>query len=211
MLSKFMTCGVGFIVAILIFFSLAALGRSQFREYVPSPAVRVLRSVPLVADVNGIRMPITVDMTLKIGLSKPVTTSVSIGKAENAAVVALPTQAAARVEPDAAADYLIDELGIPYDVRIEEGAALELVEWHATRGSTNDITFNAGFKGDTVGQWVTFDVTYYDEVGHSLAGVLNSAKASVYNPISRQTMFEFTCEGCVEALRNAEFYTVVIR
>ncbi len=75
----------------------------------------------------------------------------------------------------------------------------------------NDITFNAAFKGDTVGQWVTFDVTYYDDLGHSLAGVLNSTKTSVYNPISRQTMFEFACEGCVEALRAAEFYSVVIR
>jgi hypothetical protein len=40
---------------------------------------------------------------------------------------------------------------------------------------------------------------------------MNSTKTSVYNPISKQTLFEFTCEGCVEALRDAEFYSVVIR
>ena len=222
MLARFTTCGVGFIVAVGIFIALGALGRSQFREYVPQPAVRVLRSVPIVADVNGIRMPITVDMTLRIGLTKPVTKTVTIGSTAPDAQgdgngVTQDTSHA--VEPEVTVQtnggtgdgYLVDEMGIPYDVRIESESDIELEEWHASRDTTSDVTYSAAIKGDTVGERVTFDVTYYDDRGHTLSGVTDSSKSSVYNPIAKQTLYEFKCEGCVDVVRDAEFYAVVIR
>jgi hypothetical protein len=211
MLARFTTCGVGFIVAVGIFIALGALGRSQFREYVPQPAVRVLRSVP-----------ITVDMTLRIGLTKPVTKTITIGSTDPDAQEAgdgAAQDTSRTVEPevtvqtngDTGDGYLVDEMGIPYDVRIESEADIELEEWHASRDTSSDVTYSAAIKGDTVGERVTFDVTYYDDRGHTLSGVTDSSKSSVYNPISKQTLYEFKCEGCVDVVRDAEFYAIVIR
>ena len=155
----------GFVVAFALLASLTVLGQADLIGRIRPAVIDIQQSVPVLAEIDGATVPITVDVALQVSLSGPITASVQPAAPPEIRIGEL----------KAAADNdgpMIDTNGLPYT--LENSAGME--EIHLSSKVWLDSFSLIGEFTNPVGArpFESFDVqitaTLYDE-GDNVVGI----------------------------------------
>ncbi len=137
----------GLTVATALLVSLVAFGQADIIATIKPTIIDIQQQVPVMAEIDGATVPITVDLSLQVSLSGPVT------------VTAESTEPIVEVgEPGPEPIVGVDDLGIPYTILVD-GEGLEISEWTVYQDPDGYFAYagevhaleNAGDIKDTVG------------------------------------------------------------
>jgi hypothetical protein len=111
-----LTFVAGFAAAAALLLTLAAVAQTDLRGHMLPAVIDIRQSVPVVAEIDGASVPVTVDLSLQVSLSGPVTVAVA-DASPPVVTVSAPGTGAPPLDYEEIARYTDDHIGKTYAFR----------------------------------------------------------------------------------------------